>query len=203
MKKSIKFFLKPFLFLYIIFVLILNWNDISWVFNYEFFSSYFDNIFNSKTADASQDLPNNQLGLIKEDSLFIPKINLSAPIVFSQTNKISDIQASLARGVLLYPSSVLPGEEGETIILGHSAPESWPKVNYYHVFNKLNNLEVGDEISLYFKSKEYIYKVTKKFFVPEGADVKYTPATSSKNLLILISCWPANKGNQRIIIQAE
>jgi len=195
--KKIKNLLIFFVFFYTLFILLLNWNDISWIFNYKILSNYLANTFNVENTR------NPSISAKEPDSLFIPKIGVQAPLIFSPTSSPEDIRATLKKGVLHYPDSALPSEEGETIILGHTAPDNWPKINYYHVFNRLNELEKGDEIFIYFQNKEYRYQVTKKFFVPEGAKVDYVPLTNSKFMVILLSCWPPNKGDQRIIVQAE
>ena len=141
--------------------------------------------------------------IFAQDEILIPKISLQAPLVLSKSDKEADITEALKKGVLLYPNSAFPGEEGITVMLGHTAPPNWPDINHYHIFNRLNELKKGDEILVHFRNSEYHYRVAKKFFVAKGTEVDYVPLTNSKHMLVLLSCWPPGRGNQRIIIQAE
>jgi sortase (surface protein transpeptidase) len=66
---------------------------------------------------------------------------------------------------VLFPDSALPGQIGQTIILGHSAPQNWPKRKYDWVFSRLNELEKEDDVIFNFNQKEYIYRVKSKKFL--------------------------------------
>jgi sortase A len=107
----------------------------------------------------------------------------------------------LDKGVIYYPGSVYPGQVGQIIILGHSAPVGWPKIKHDWVFSNLEKLEIGDSIMIDLNNKQYTYIVKKKAIIAAGADV---PAYNSDiNVLTLISCWPPGKDYQRIAVQAE
>ena len=137
--------------------------------------------------------------------LFIPKIQTHAPIVFTgddtNTNPLH-LKPYLNKGVLFYPGSVLPGQKGRTIILGHSAPANWPKINYDTVFSELNRLTEGDEVRIEMGDKVFAYKVAEKIFLQKGEDIPDFALTNSENMLILISCWPPGKDYKRIAIAA-
>jgi len=96
----------------------------------------------------------------------------------------------------------LPGEKGQTIVLGHSAPPNWPDIKYDNVFSLINELEKGDEVFVYFNNKEYIYSVETKVFLEIGQDIPESNLTNSENMLILISCWPPGKNIKRIAVTA-
>jgi len=140
--------------------------------------------------------------LEKPDSISIPKIGIEAPLVFPEKLEEKDFKRFLDQGVVHYPASSLPGKEGETIFLGHSAPPGWPKIKYDWVFSDLNKLEAGDEIFIFLKNCQYTYKVSEKYFLEKGEELP-TPLTNSKNVLILISCWPPGKDLRRIGIRAS
>lgn len=198
-KKEFKKLIIPFLIFYLLSFLILNWEDISWVFNYRFISATLSNFFEKEKIEKFSDFEFSE----KENSLEIPKIEVVAPIVFSEAESEKDFEKALKQGVLFYPQSVLPGERGEVIILGHSVPPNWPKINYDWVFSRLNELNSGDEIFLYFEHQKYPYQVFEKIFLNSGQELPSLDLTNSKQVLTLLSCWPPGKDFQRIAVRAE
>jgi len=193
MKQDIKRLYKAFIFIFLISFLIINWNDISWIFNYRVISQSLSDFFQRESSVESETIE-------KENSLEIPKIEVSAPLIFVEDP--DKVHKTLDNGVVHYPDSVLPGEKGQTIILGHSAPPNWPDIKYDDVFSRLNELDKGDEVFVYFDHQEYVYSVIKKIFLEKGEEIPDT-LTNSDNMLILISCWPPGKDYRRIAVQAE
>ena len=201
MKEDIKRLYKAFFFIFLVSFLILNWNDISWIFNYRVISQTISNFFQRNSSEEVETLETAEFDYSeRENCLEIPKIEVSVPLIFVED--IDKVYKTLDRGVVHYPGSVLPGENGQTIILGHSAPPNWPDINYDNVFSRLNELEKGDEIFVYFEHQRFNYSVTNKFFLERGEEVpEYL--TNSDNMLILISCWPPGKDIRRIALEAS
>jgi len=105
---------------------------------------------------------------------------------------------------LLYPDFSKPGEEGQTIILGHSAPPGWPDINYDNIFSNLGELEKGDKIFVYYNHKKYTFEVfDKKIFYPSEEDKFLYPDRQDDSLLILLTCWPPGKDFKRLAIFAR
>jgi LPXTG-site transpeptidase (sortase) family protein len=136
----------------------------------------------------------------RPDSIFIPKIKSSAPLV--SIGREETFKQALNRGVALYPGSVEPGQRGETVVLGHSAPSLWPKIRYFWVFNRVDELKPGDEIYVFYKNCRYLYKVKSTFFLDKGQDLPDI-GKDSFSVLTLVSCWPPNTGAKRIAVRAE
>ncbi|MBU0476747.1 sortase [Patescibacteria group bacterium] len=191
---------KLFVFLFLISFLIINWGDVSWVFNYRAVSGLLSDSLEKDQIEAIE-APNRPY-FNKGNSIEIPKIGVKAPIVLPEDDADDDFDKALKKGVALYPQSALPGEKGTTIILGHSAPSSWPKINYYWVFNGLSDLIFGDEIFIYFNGRQYSYVVKETFFLDVGEEVPQDLA-KSKSMLVLLSCWPPETGEKRIAVQSE
>lgn len=137
-----------------------------------------------------------------EGFLEIPKLDIRAPLVFIDGFDEASFQQGLKKGVVFYPDSVLPGQEGQTIILGHSAPVGYPRINYDWVFSRLNELEQGDEIFVHFNESLYQYQVREKSFLQKGEEITPKILTNYSNMLILVSCWPPGRDKDRIVIQA-
>lgn len=210
----IKRFWKVFIFLFLITFIIFNWNEVSWIFNYKVVFGLLSDFLkgsdrgvqkNEQNEQNKQNKQNKQYEYYeKENSLEIPKIQISAPLVFSESADRKKIYKALDRGVVHFPNSVLPGESGQTIILGHSAPPGWPKIKYDWVFSRLNELVEGDKIYVFFNNRKYEYIVIRKVFLEKGEEVSQNDydLTNNKNMLILISCWPPGKDIRRIAIKA-
>ena len=201
--------------------LIINWDDVSWIFNYKEVSGLVSDFFNpypSIDANAitpyfypnhSQEMSVPVLREIKtnytdkQNTLEIPKLSISVPIIFSDSADKDLLTKDLNKGVVFYPGSVYPGQQGQIIILGHSAPPGWPKIKYDWVFTNLDKLAAGDTISIDLNSKQYTYTVKQKTIIKRGADVPQDNLNADNNILTLISCWPPGKDYQRITVQAE
>lgn len=195
-KKLWKFFVLFFL----IFLIFINWDKIFLFFNYKVISHNVSLFFERQEQAAEKTIEENAE---KKFILEISKAGILAPIVFSKEGE-NDPQKLLQKGVFFYPNSVLPGEKGIIIILGHSAPAGWPDINYDNVFNNLDKLKSGDTISLIFGSKKYAYQVyNSQIFFPKDED-KYLPKDNKKeSILVLLTCWPPGKDYQRLAVFAK
>lgn len=156
------------------------------------------NAFQEQLADSQKQSDSTD----KEDSILIPKIQVEAPIVFVDSTLPENFTEPLKRGVVHFPSA-LPGQEGQTIILGHSAPAGMPKINYNWVFSELHRLEIGDEIYVFFNNRRYRYEVEEKTFLQSGQEVPSIISGDSLSELVLISCWPPGIDHKRIAVQAK
>lgn len=217
MNKNQKIVLKAFIAIYLISFAVINWTDLSWIFNYRVTSSLLYGFFNPyQDIEASTTVSNNYSQntqnteqkaeypySAKVNTIEIPAIGISAPIVLSQSTNIQSLTNDLNKGVVYYPGSVLPGQDGQIIILGHSAPENWPKIKYDWVFSDLENLSSGDQVKIIMNHKEYTYKYIEKKIIEKGSDPEPTTLSSSKNVLVLVSCWPPGKNLKRIAVYLE
>ncbi len=208
--------IKALMLLYVISFLVINWNDISWLFNYREMSGLVTGFFNPYPGieniqvndfypnhDAAGQIKNvNYTYTEKQNNLEIPKINISVPIVFSEKTDSASLTKDLNKGAVYYPGSVYPEENGQIIILGHSAPENWPKATYDWIFSDLNELAAGDVILLSINNRQYTYKVVQKEIIKRGQEVA-SGSDLAGNRLFLISCWPPGKDYQRIAVEAE
>jgi len=211
MIKENKHLLKYFILVFVISFLIINWQAVSWLFNYKAISGLVSSAFESKIIAKSADVSGKKETAAplkssessdKENSVEIPKLGILAPLVVPESATQKDFSKFLDQGVVYFPGSVLPGEAGQTIILGHSAPAGWPKIKYDWIFTRISELTEGDEIFVYFNHRKYTYYVTGTFFLDRGETVPQL-LTNSENMLVLISCWPPGKDLRRIAVVAK
>ncbi|MFH0948676.1 MAG: class E sortase [Elusimicrobiota bacterium] len=194
---------KHFLVLFLISFLIINWDSVSWIFNYKAVSGIMGNFFQKEKTVVPQNLSKENEGakpLQKSGVLEIPKLGIFAPLVFVDNS--GQVQKSLDRGVVHWPDSALPGKRGQTLILGHSAPPNWPKIKYEWVFSRISELKTGDEISVTFNDKKYSYSVTRQIFLDKGEQIPENQEGRNQNLY-LITCWPPGKDIRRLAVEAQ
>jgi LPXTG-site transpeptidase (sortase) family protein len=138
----------------------------------------------------------------KDNSLQIVRIGVDTPVVIGQSTNAAVIADQLDDGAVYYPGSVLPGETGQIVILGHSSPPNWPRIKHDYIFSDIESLNIGDQIILTFNNRQYTYKVIGESIIKPGQEP--APMGSGKaNILTLISCWPPGKDYQRIAVSAE
>mgnify|MGYP001591404016 CR=1 FL=1 len=217
-KKKLKRIAKIFITLYLMSFFAVNWNDVSWIFNYKAVGGLIDDFFTpyQSTQAFSADsafYPNHAANagatpqvkftyFEKNNILEIPKMGISVPIIFSQSANQTSLLKDLDKGVIYYPGSVFPGQDGQTVILGHSASPNWPKIKQDWVFSELDGLVTGDQIIVYIDYKKYTYTVRQKNILKRGQDIIPLSLAQGGNYLALVSCWPPGKDLQRIIVQA-
>ncbi len=194
-RDTIKKLWKPFVLIFLLVFLIINWQDVALVFNYRFIYGKFKQVVEKTPEKVIETVE-------KQDSIVVPKISIEAPIVFAEVGETQNLEKYLKNGVLLYPDSVLPGQAGRTVLLGHSAPAGWPDIDYDRIFTELNELNNNDKIYVYFNKREYIYTIKNKYFLDKGEELPEN-LTNSQNVLILLSCWPPGKDLYRIAVEAE
>ncbi len=199
--RKLKSFYKPFVFFFLISFLIFNWSDISPLFYYFNFRVIKTGIFPLFDWLGPQGI---EISYPEQENIIkIPKLKIKAPILSAGKENKQSFQNLLEKGVLHYPTSALPGQKGVTVILGHSAPPGWPKINYDWVFSNLKELEKGDRIYIYFNHRRFTYQIEDKFFLERGEEVpQLNGLTNSKSELVLLSCWPPGKSQKRIAIKA-
>ncbi len=133
-----------------------------------------------------------------QNSISISKINISAPILQVSVNDEKTILNALKSGVVLYPDSAYPGQNGSTVIVGHSSSNP-PWTKYSAIFSLLNKLVPDDLINISFDGKEYIYRVRTK----EKGSVQHILDSGLGGDLVLTSCWPVGTDQGRIVVVAD
>lgn len=136
---------------------------------------------NKEPADTS----NKLMGRIE-----IPKINLRLPILEGTS------QASLKKAAGHLTGTNLPGEVGNAAIAAHRGHR------YGRLFNRLDELEIGDSIIIQSNNSTYQYTVY-EIKVVEPIDVSVLNRNSSDKILTLITCTPLYDATHRLIVHAK
>jgi sortase A len=135
------------------------------------------------------------------NTISIPKINVSVPVIYEPSTQEATIQTALQNGVVHYGNTAVPGQNGNVAIFGHSSNDWWEPGNYKFVFVLLDKLSPGDKLTLDYQSKRYTYEVTGSKVV-EPTDVGVLNPTATPTLT-LITCTPPGTSLRRLVVTAK
>lgn len=134
-------------------------------------------------------------------TMTIPKINVTAPLIFEPSTQEAAVQKALENGVVHYGNTPRPGEPGNQVVVGHSSNDWWEPGDYKFVFVLLDKLVVGDTFSVDYEGVKYVYKVTETKIV-EPTDLSVLKPTPNPTIT-LITCTPPGTAWKRFIVHAE
>lgn len=136
--------------------------------------------------------------------LEVPSLNISTPLIYVSETSEEAFQKALEDGVVHYPETANPGENGNAYFFGHSSDYIWSKGNYKSVFALLPKIQIGDKIRITNqKGEQFSYTVTKTFVVtPEDLSV-LDQYGNQKKILSLQTSYPVGTALKRYIVQAE
>jgi LPXTG-site transpeptidase (sortase) family protein len=136
--------------------------------------------------------------------VIIPKINVEIPTDFSQTTTDeSQIENALENGVVHYPTTVKPGEQGNAAFFGHSSNNIFNKGKYKFAFVLLHTLQNGDTFYLTYSSKVYVYKVISRTIVDPSQVGVLGPVPGQTATATLITCDPPGTSLHRLVIVGQ
>jgi LPXTG-site transpeptidase (sortase) family protein len=115
-------------------------------------------------------------------------------IGIDQTMRDGVTDVTLDKGPMHWSLSVLPGDIGTTMLLGHRWSHTAP-------FYRLAELETGDEIIVDDQRGRFVYRVT-KMAVVDPDTVPELSEDGTANVL-LVACHPIGSVSQRIVIRGE
>lgn len=119
----------------------------------------------------------------------IPKINLEAAIGEGVDNE------TLKYTVGHFLGTPIPGEKGNFCIAGHRS------YAYGEFFNRLDELQIGDEIAIKTESSQYKYKIYEKKVV-EPSEISVLDNTKAP-IITLVTCTPIRIATHRLIIKGK
>jgi len=138
-----------------------------------------------------------------ENKVIIPKINVDVPVVYDVPSiSEKDLQSALERGVVHYPQSPVPGQNGNVVVVGHSSNNIFNHGKYKFAFVLLSKLEVGDTFMLNYNGQRYIYKIYEKKIV-KPTDVAVLGPTDKTATATLITCDPPGTALNRLVLVGE
>lgn len=140
-----------------------------------------------------------------EFGMVIPKILANVAISQDVNPEKAEIYQNVLRqsgGVAHAAGSALPNEDGVVYIFGHSTDSNFNVSRFNAVFYLLRKLEADDLIIVYYRGKDYRYRVKYKKVV-EPTDLSDITDVAAPRRLVLQTCWPPGTTWKRLLIVAE
>ncbi len=132
-------------------------------------------------------------------SLVIPKINARAKIVANvDASNPKEYLWVLKQGVAHAKGTGFPGISRSIFLFAHSTDAPWNVVRYNAVFYLLHELEIGDEIVIFFYNKKYFYRVFEKKIVSRQETDFWKK--KDEEVLILQTCWPPGTTQKALLV---
>jgi LPXTG-site transpeptidase (sortase) family protein len=161
------------------------------------------NVSQNKNSGLIAGANTKNFNLDTQGRISIPKLNLQVPLIWSKDP--SNFDADLTKGVIHYPGTALPGENGIVYISGHSSDYLWKRNPMHNVFAKLNFLSAGDDIFIDVYGKDgkvynFRYKVQGSKTYSADDQKQFIDNTGSK--LNLSTCWPIGTQKDRLVVTA-
>lgn len=121
-------------------------------------------------------------------------LEIKAPIIEGISEE------DLKKGIGHHPDSVWPNQKGNVVIAGHSF--SLDAENpYSEVFARLRELEIGDQVTVDYLDKKYIYKIFARETVAAKDISLFGKADNWQ--LTFYTCDPPRTDWRRLVFQAE
>jgi len=138
------------------------------------------------------------------NEVIIPKINVEIPVDYSEASTDEAvIENDLEDGAVHYPTTVLPGQVGNTVYFGHSSNNIFNPGKYKFAFVLLHTLVDGDTFYLVYNHVVYAYQVFNTQIVSPN-DVSVLGSVAGKQATAtLITCDPPGTSINRLVVYGE
>ena len=129
-------------------------------------------------------------------TISIPKINIDKAVV-------STIDNDLAKHLVNYQGTGIPGRNGNSVIFGHSTlPQLFNPQDYKTIFANAYQLKTGDVIYATLNDVTYTYKIFKITVVdPDNSSALIQDFDNS--YITLVTCTPPGTTWKRLIVKAR
>ncbi|NLE24368.1 MAG: sortase [Clostridiaceae bacterium] len=141
--------------------------------------------------------PTKKPGMSKEEMqkrtkgvLLIPKIDVKMLIM----DGVDDDTLRVAAGRLPYTDDL--DEVGNCVLAGHRS------YTFGKYLNRLNELEIGDQITVQTKDKTLNYTIYKKLII-EPDDFSIIKGNGTDKILTVFTCDPPGIGSHRLVVHAK
>jgi LPXTG-site transpeptidase (sortase) family protein len=139
-----------------------------------------------------------------QPTIIIPKINIQIPVDFTTTSTTEAvIQESLEEGIVHYPNTAFPGQNGNGAYFGHSSSNIFNNGKYKFAFVLLHQLTTGDVFYITHQGKVYAYQVFAKEIVPPTKVSVLNDTKGKQATAALITCDPPGLSTNRLVVWGE
>jgi sortase A len=139
---------------------------------------------------------------IDDNSIFIERIDIKAPITFRVENNEDAVRDNLKNGAIHITGTSLPGENGNVFVTGHSSNYFWISSKFNAVFALLDKEMIGDLILIKFRNINYVYQIEEKLVV-RPLETSVMNDYAKYPTITLMTCTPVGTNLNRLIIRAK
>ena len=136
------------------------------------------------------------------ERIVIPRIGLDLPVQNPSTRDIAALDTILKNGPARYVDSAKLGEKGNALIFAHSSRLPVVRNEMYRAFNRVNELEKGDTITIAGEGKSYVYTV-RSVRRGDANDEIINLSPTQGTILTLVTCDTLTSKESRWILEAE
>ncbi len=139
----------------------------------------------------------------KEFGLIVPKIGINTAVIPAVNPADPGVYLeALKKGVAHASTSYFPDEDGTVYLFSHSTNYDWFVSDLNAVFYLLKNLSEGDLVVVFYKGRQYTYKLREKRVV-KPTETSYLIPQKGAKTLILQTCWPPGSTAERLLLFAD
>lgn len=150
-------------------------------------------------TDARNWYPNIQVSKSQPASKYL----LSIPALKINNAEVSTVDYDLTRHLIQYAGTSLPGENGTSVIFGHSTlPQLFDPKNYKTIFANLHKIKNGDSIVADVGGVKYTYKVF-SVSITSPEDTNMFEQSFDHSYITIITCTPPGTIWKRLIVRAN
>jgi sortase A len=136
--------------------------------------------------------------------IIIPKINVEIPVIYNvSTIDENQIENNLQDGVVHYPTTAYPGQNGNGAIFGHSSNNILNPGKYKFAFVLLHTIQVGDTFTLDYQGKAYVYQIFQKQVVSPSDVGVLNNVPGHTSTFTLITCDPPGTSINRLVVVGD
>jgi len=143
-------------------------------------------------------------GVIKsrESTDIMDEFYLSVPRLGIEEAKVQVASTDFLSSLAHHPESVLPGEQGNVFITGHSMlPQFFNPKNYLGIFSTLHTLERGDEIVVSAPEEKRFRYIVIGMTVIDAKDTWIIRSPDKEGHYVsLLTCTPPGFTTQRLVV---
>lgn len=148
------------------------------------------------TLESMPERPKHEL----PNRVTVPAVGIDTTILHPASRQTSVLNNYLNRGAVRYPQSGYPGN-GNLFLFGHSTSHETVWNQAYKTFNKLEDVNAGDEITVRTDSGVFYYEVGQKQ-IKENSQA-YVPLNVDKNMLTISTCDSFGSKEDRVVVRAD
>jgi LPXTG-site transpeptidase (sortase) family protein len=150
----------------------------------------------SATPEPTQEQPS-----LPDNTVAYDALSISAPTHWDVAFNEDVIMAKLQDGLIHLEGTPHPGQQGISILFGHSSYYPWAKGSYKTIFAPLTQAKVGQAFHVQYKGTLYTYTVTKTYEI-KADNLEILNSSTNDRGMRLITCTPIGTSLRRLVVEA-